>query len=629
MKYKTFIAKALIIGIVLNSISTLSYANTEIPNRYQTLEGKYITVDDSTEGNLEEIEIFGNTVQNPDNLEEVQSVGDLYVDENGNPILDSQGREQYKIDIVSSNSNLNYNNKFYAKSIGTFSVVDNGYKVENTHNQVHICYDIPLNGNTQVTVKAKLIENSSNYNNSNATLEWWVDDKWGGQRIQFIDNELNHVVKSSKITSDSKVLTLRIGIGKGNDFDYGYAVFDDISLAYGDTTHLDFEEPMEYKTTILLPCQLQKVGDIADRLYWDNEKGRYVIEKNISNYTIDDSARARRHTRYEKHSKYQISVPNPGDYHGNFHPSLINGIVKGYPQQSNSDNSDAFGAGYYFEPSIGFGSAIFIKISNTILDTDNENEIKRYLETNNLEVMYKSASPELIETNITSKLKIPTYDEKTYIYIDSENNINPTLKVTVDRLPQIAKEAVAQAESDSSINNISLARMYTNMLPESLYKDQLQAKLNEIFNIDELNIDRKNTTANTDVYIKPINTLIMSLNTNNITFEDFSGVEDTEKVNAVEITINSSLPYSLNAYLPTEIQNADKTNIMDKRILNIKENSESVYQAFANTTDKIVLKDNCNAGNDLIHNIDIKLKGGIAHQKDVYKTTIKFEAQQK
>ena len=122
---------------------------------------------------------------------------------------------------------------------------------------------------------------------------------------------------------------------------------------------------------------------------------------------------------------------------------------------------------------------------------------------------------------------------------------------------------------------------------------------------------------------------MMSLDTSSITFEDFSGVEDVVKTNAVNISINSSLPYQINAYLPTEIQNSDKTNTMDKRILNIKENSETNYQTFANTTDKIILKDNCPAGNDLIHGVDIELKGRIAHEKDVYKTTIKFEAEQK
>ena len=139
----------------------------------------------------------------------------------------------------------------------------------------------------------------------------------------------------------------------------------------------------------------------------------------------------------------------------------------------------------------------------------------------------------------------------------------------------------------------------------------------------------ENTTANLDVYIKSENMLSLSVDTNNIIFDDFSGIEDVIKKNAINLRINSSLPYELNAYLSTEIQNTDKSNIMNKNIFNIKENSESAYQTFENIRDKVVLKDNCNSGNNLIHGIDIKLKGDIAHEKDVYKTTIKFEAKQK
>ena len=619
MKYKIFIAKALTIGIILNSISVLSYANTEIPNRYQTLEGKYITIDDSMEGNLEEIEIFGNTVQDENDLDDIQSVGDLYVDENGNPILDRQGREQYKIDIVSSNSNLNYNNKFYDKPIGTMSIVDNGYKVESNHNQVHLCYNIPLNGNTEVTVKAKMTGISSNYSNSQAVMEWWVDGTWGYERIPFKDGELNYMINNPKITSTSKVLTVRIGIGK-SDFDYGYAIFNDISLAYGDTTNLPFEEPMEQKTTVLLPCQLEKVGDVADKLYWDNKKGRYVVEKNIGvDLLPKPTGRTVETDTYYENTQY-----------GAFNNSLQTGSSLSYKNFLSLDNYPYYHYYNIYDPDKGSGVNIWgLHVTWRIFKTDVDSLEKfNSLINSDWRIMGVLKNSEIIDTEITSKLKIPTYDGKTYIYVDSENGINPTLKVTIDRLSKIAKEAVAQAESDSSNYNISLARMYVNMLPESLYKDQLQEQLSEIFSSDVV-LDKKSATANLDLYIKCENILQMSLNTNSITFEDFSGIEDMTKENAVQISINSSLPYSLNAYLPTEIQNSDKSATMNKDILNIKENSESVYQTFSNTTDKIVLKDNCSAGNDLMHGVDIKLKGGIAHEKDVYKTTIKFEAQQK
>ena len=136
-------------------------------------------------------------------------------------------------------------------------------------------------------------------------------------------------------------------------------------------------------------------------------------------------------------------------------------------------------------------------------------------------------------------------------------------------------------------------------------------------------------SSNLDVYIKSENLLSLSLDTNSITFDDFSGAEDVVKENAINLTIHSSLPYELNAYLPTEIQNSDKSKTMNKEILNIKENSEIDYKNFANINEKVVLKDNCSAGNRLNHGIDIKLKGRIAHEKDVYKTTIRFEVKQK
>ena len=109
MKLKTNIARLLTTGLLLNNIcfySNASALDNEIPNRYETLEGEYITINNSTEGELKEFEILGNTIQNKNNLEDIQSVGDLYVNEGGKPILDSQGRKQYKIEAVSHSKNL-------------------------------------------------------------------------------------------------------------------------------------------------------------------------------------------------------------------------------------------------------------------------------------------------------------------------------------------------------------------------------------------------------------------------------------------------------------------------------------------------------------------------------------------
>lgn len=192
-----------------------------------------------------------------------------------------------------------------------------------------------------------------------------------------------------------------------------------------------------------------------------------------------------------------------------------------------------------------------------------------------------------------------------------------------------ARLAVEKAEITKSTRDISLARELVNLLPEGIEKDGLQNRLSVISEFVDLTFERLSVTSNVDIYIKCENMLSVTLNTNTVTFNDFSGVEDVERANAVELTVNSSLPYDINAYMPVEIQNADKTATMDRNILNIKESSQSEYKVFGNVNEKVVLKDNNPAGNGLIHNIDIKLKGNIAHQKDVYKTTIKFEIEQR
>ena len=198
-----------------------------------------------------------------------------------------------------------------------------------------------------------------------------------------------------------------------------------------------------------------------------------------------------------------------------------------------------------------------------------------------------------------------------------------------DEAIEEATDAVTNAEKTLLSKDIAMARLLVNNLPESTVKDQLQIRLNNIF-VTDTTFTPKSATANLDIYIKSENMLSLSLSTNSITFEDFGGTENLEELNAVNLTINSSLPYKVDAYLATEIQNADKNKTMDKEILNIKANGTDEYKTFSDIgVTPITLLDTQEAGNNKTHGIDIMLKGGIPHEKDIYKTTIKFEATQK
>lgn len=227
------------------------------------------------------------------------------------------------------------------------------------------------------------------------------------------------------------------------------------------------------------------------------------------------------------------------------------------------------------------------------------------------------------------KATASTVDGRIYCFGGEDTSILGANEAYVFRLSD-TEQAINSVELvmlNPTVENLSKARNMVNLLGDSPLKDTLQDNLNSI-GID-ITLDKKSATANMDIYIKSENMLSLSLNTNNITFDGFSGVEDIEKLNAVNLTVSSSLPYEVNAYLAHEIQNASKSNTMDKRILNIKANSELSYMTFADTVNPIMLLDSQLPGNNIIHGIDLKLKGNIAHEKDVYKTTIKFEVKQK
>lgn len=253
---------------------------------------------------------------------------------------------------------------------------------------------------------------------------------------------------------------------------------------------------------------------------------------------------------------------------------------------------------------------LYDKLDDTDFDLYNNHYIHK---TDSTYKVFKKHLLDSVDTN--------TGDNKELIFENMEGKYG-TLVECVETNGNITY----QYQLKGVLSGVDTFKYYVNGIPKILRIIPYHAE-----NVDDTMplLDRKDTTSSLDLYIKSENILSMSIDTNSIVFEDFSGIEDMVKENAVQISINSSLPYQLNAYLPTEIQNGDKSNTMDKGILNIKENSEFNYQTFTNITDKIVLKDNCSAGNDLIHGVDVKLKGGIAHEKDVYKTTIKLEAEQK
>ena len=273
----------------------------------------------------------------------------------------------------------------------------------------------------------------------------------------------------------------------------------------------------------------------------------------------------------------------------------------------------------------GDGYAVYIRISKSKLSIDDVGGFKEWLKNNPVKVVYNLSEP--IYEPIKADLSIQLFKGTTHI--SNNSNIPANMKVTVDRAANRAKEAIEAAKANPTVENISQSRYWSNLMKESILKDEFQNEINDNTDITDLSIEKKTSSANVDMYIKMKNSLSLSLDTNSITFENFNASEDLEMRNAVNLTVSSSLPYKVNAYLEDELYNSDKSAIIDKSVLNIKNSSDNEYKAFNSVSTPLLLLDNQIEGDNISHSLDLILRGGSTHKADVYKTVIKFEVEQK
>ena len=226
--------------------------------------------------------------------------------------------------------------------------------------------------------------------------------------------------------------------------------------------------------------------------------------------------------------------------------------------------------------------------------------------------------PSLITINTNASAA--TLEEVTTVQISSRANT-------------AVEAAVALAEGTTTKANIAAARTLVNQMAEGVDKNNFQKRLDALTQVTDHTLSKLTSSASVDVYIVCENLLSLSLSTNSIVFDNFGGTEDLVQTNAVSLTVNSSLPYDVNAYLATDI--VDTTGqTMDKEVLGIKANSDGgAYKKFTQvgtTPDcKVTLLSNQAKGNGVNHGIDVKLFGGRASNASSYKTVVKFEVTQK
>jgi hypothetical protein len=240
---------------------------------YVNVEGSHISTD-SNVGYAKDVEILGNTIQSASNFADIRSVGDKV-----------EGQELYEIPVVSCGKNLakdisdakgNDNDKHWI-------VIDNGdgsYKVSGDGNGAHgfaLKLNVEVTPNTTYTFSFKV-------DGAYPTLRTPIY-VYKGFNTLWDSNKLFHSGSICTFTTPSDTNKICLGFYYRSTADTTSVIISDIQLEE-DTQATPYEPYVEDKLTILSPVQLEKVGDVADKIICKD--GVWGVEKNIKTKYLKD-----------------------------------------------------------------------------------------------------------------------------------------------------------------------------------------------------------------------------------------------------------------------------------------------------------------------------------------------------
>lgn len=346
---------------------------------YECVEGSNISTDSSS-GYLKDVEILGNTIQNASNLADIRSVGDKV-----------EGQELYEIPVLSRGKNLANPNNFEPSSyitsdgFGNYTIVETG-----TGLFIPLLNNLNLKGSTYI-IKVETL--SGVYTGGNILF-------YGLDGIKFGEHTANGLNSTATITTTTGLNAIKLYGVNGN------ATFR-IQISENNIT--EYEPYQEDKLTILSPVQLEKVGDVRDRIICKD--GVLGVEKNVDNIVFNGSEQ----WQYNSATK-EFYLTKSNYIYNSFNGCISDKFV--YGETGGSYNNV-----------IKLGNAIFVTLRKD--DITNLDDFKVWLQNNNVLVMFITPQPQFIPLPHDQQVKLRTFAGKTNISFLTE--IEGTIKAQVPK----------------------------------------------------------------------------------------------------------------------------------------------------------------------------------------------------
>ena len=244
--------------------------------------------------------------------------------------------------------------------------------------------------------------------------------------IREIANSIFFQISKDKITTNLKDWL------KDNDFEITYQLKSPQTIQH---TLIPSTVEMMQEPTFILPQPLRSVPNgICDRLYWDENKGHYCIEKRVEQYTVNGSDN-------EPWKLHQNSSANYPYYQG------LNSLLKIQYTGNNSlssiyfenfkslngidsiDSSSSTNEGASFH----WGNLYIRFNANKYPSVVDVASLRTYFNANPMNLYYPLATPQIIDLpHLNKKLTLPTQPDTLPIGYKVENpKSNPQLGLTI------------------------------------------------------------------------------------------------------------------------------------------------------------------------------------------------------
>ena len=366
-----------------------------------------LTINNTLDGYLKDVEIKGNTIQDIENLADIRSVGDKV-----------EGQELYEIPVLSRGKNV-CKDRFLEDmkhSTNRYFCNNGGYATPNG-----IIY---LNKGSYIMA----IENTDMQQISlDANIYIWKKDK------NFSSCRTSKISSSFTINDDEVGITFYASVSSSsvlNDY-----VGRKIQIEEG-TVATPYEPYVEDKLTILSPTPLEKVGDVADRII--EKDGVWGVEKNIG--IFDDFLNCNLSVWSNQNTDTGVAFYITSDLHNQNVSTIISNKFLHDDPASNKNNF------------VGNSYRMYIlrgRIPKDSLSSENATGVKEYLHSIGAYVKYVVAQPTFIPLPHDQQVKLRTFANKTNISFLTE--IEGTIKAQVPK--SLGATVNTHTEQINNLNN--------------------------------------------------------------------------------------------------------------------------------------------------------------------------------